>query len=124
MSGQAYEMTPDARQALVDHEWPGNVRELENRLQRATLVGQGPLITAADLGLAAGSAPSQPPGSPEPRGAGKPGATDPERTELERVLVQSGGVVATAAAMLGVSRQALYRRMDRLGVELERRPKG
>jgi DNA-binding NtrC family response regulator len=37
--------------------------------------------------------------------------------------VQSGGVVATAAAMLGISRQALYRRMDRLGVELERRPK-
>jgi DNA-binding NtrC family response regulator len=38
-------------------------------------------------------------------------------------LVESGGIVAKAAAMLGVSRQALYRRMDRLGVELERRPK-
>jgi len=43
--------------------------------------------------------------------------------EIERVLVESGGVIATAAALLGISRQALYRRMDRLGIELERRPK-
>jgi transcriptional regulator of acetoin/glycerol metabolism len=56
--------------------------------------------------------------------ASKSAGADPERAELERILVESGGVVATAAAMLGVSRQALYRRMDRLGVELERRPKG
>jgi DNA-binding NtrC family response regulator len=124
ISGQAYDMAPDARQALIDYEWPGNVRELENRMQRATLVCQAPLITAGDLGLATGSAPSQPPGSSDAPSAPKPSATDPERAELERVLVQSGGVVATAAAMLGVSRQALYRRMDRLGVELERRPKG
>ena len=50
-------------------------------------------------------------------------AHDPERMEIERVLVESGGVIATAAALLGISRQALYRRMDRLGIELERRPK-
>ncbi len=126
-SGQAYEVTPDARRALVDHEWPGNVRELENRIQRATLVCQAPRITAADLGLAAGAQAAAP--SAEPLGGALPspparGSSDPERAELERILVESGGVVATAAAMLGVSRQALYRRMDRLGVELERRPKG
>lgn len=126
-SGTPYELTADAQQALVDHEWPGNVRELENRLQRATLVCQAPRITAADLGLAAGAGTSQTAAtaatadSPAPS---KPSSTDPERAELERILVESGGVVATAAAMLGVSRQALYRRMDRLGVELERRPKG
>jgi DNA-binding NtrC family response regulator len=121
-SGQAYEMTSGARQALVDYEWPGNVRELENRIQRATLVCQAPRLTESDLGLGDGgkassnaSLPAEPPS--------KSGAPDPERAELERVLVQSGGVVATAAAMLGISRQALYRRMDRLGVELERRPK-
>jgi DNA-binding NtrC family response regulator len=120
-SGQAYEMTPDARQALVDYEWPGNVRELENRIQRATLVCQAPRITAADLGLAEGAKPAGAAAALAPAAQASP--TDPERAELERVLVQSGGVVATAAAMLGVSRQALYRRMDRLGVELERRPK-
>jgi YD repeat-containing protein len=126
--GQVYELTADARQALVDHEWPGNVRELENRLQRATLVCQAPRVTAADLGLASGavSAPATAAvgAAREAPPASKSGGTDPERAELERILVASGGVVATAAAMLGVSRQALYRRMDRLGVELERRPKG
>jgi DNA-binding NtrC family response regulator len=128
-SGQAYELTAEAKSALVDHEWPGNVRELENRLQRATLVCQAPRITAADLGLAAGATSPAGPSAgavmatpPSSTAAGKPSA-DPERAELERILVESGGVVATAAAMLGVSRQALYRRMDRLGVELERRPK-
>lgn len=121
---QAFEMSPDARQALVDHDWPGNVRELENRIQRATLVCQAPRITAGDLGLAAGTAAIAPPTARDASAAAaKPSASDPERAELERVLVQSGGVVATAAAMLGLSRQALYRRMDRLGVELERRPK-
>ena len=124
--GQAYELTPEARQALVDHEWPGNVRELENRIQRATLVCQAPRITATDLGLAAGASGQLTPSSGSPVVAPAPpkgGAADPERAELERILVESGGVVATAAAMLGISRQALYRRMDRLGVELERRPK-
>jgi transcriptional regulator of acetoin/glycerol metabolism len=47
-----------------------------------------------------------------------------ERAELERILVESGGVISTAAAMLGVSRQALYRRMDRLGISEERRVRG
>ena len=125
--GQAFELTADARQALLDHEWPGNVRELENRLQRATLVCQAPRITAADLGLSAGTAATQTTATAaasEATPASKNNAPDPERAELERILVESGGVVATAAAMLGVSRQALYRRMDRLGVELERRPKG
>jgi DNA-binding NtrC family response regulator len=125
-AGQPYELMPDARRALVDYEWPGNVRELENRMQRATLVCQAPRISAADLGLGSGGQ-AQPVSSSNPTAAApssvKPTAADPERAELERVLVESGGVVATAAAMLGVSRQALYRRMDRLGVELERRPK-
>jgi DNA-binding NtrC family response regulator len=124
--GQRYELLPDARRALVDHEWPGNVRELENRIQRATLVCQAPRISAADLGLSPGAASSTAvvtTAAATPSASAK-AAADPERAELERILVESGGVVATAAAMLGVSRQALYRRMDRLGVELERRPKG
>jgi DNA-binding NtrC family response regulator len=46
-----------------------------------------------------------------------------ERQEIETALVRAHGVVSRAAAELGVSRQALYRRMERLGIELERRPK-
>jgi transcriptional regulator of acetoin/glycerol metabolism len=48
---------------------------------------------------------------------------DPEQTEIEAALVAARGVVSRAAAQLGISRQALYRRMERLGIELERRPK-
>jgi DNA-binding NtrC family response regulator len=128
-----YELDAEARRALVDHEWPGNVRELENRIQRATLVCQAPRVTATDLGLGAlpttstGAAPSAvPTAAPAFAAAAAPGpvsSQDPERLELERVLLESGGVIATAAALLGISRQALYRRMDRLGIELERRPK-
>jgi DNA-binding NtrC family response regulator len=128
-NGVTYELTHDARQVLVDYEWPGNVRELENRLQRATLVCQPPKVTAKDLGLPQiGAETTLPLGSERPAPLSRmpahaASATDPERVEIERVLVESGGVVARAAAMLGVSRQALYRRMDRLGIEIERRPK-
>ena len=125
--GQRYELGVEARRALVDHEWPGNVRELENRMQRATLVCAGADVTAADLGLISGAAPPRAAVAETafsmPNPPVSPSAADPERVELERVLVESGGVVATAAALLGISRQALYRRMDRLGIELERKPK-
>ena len=135
-NGKHYELDSDARRALVDHDWPGNVRELENRIQRATLVCQNPRVTATDLGLSAvtngAPSPSQSQSLPEvtaPALASAPRPAlaslhDPERMDIERVLVESGGVIATAAALLGISRQALYRRMDRLGIELERRPKG
>jgi len=134
--GQRFELQADARRALVDHEWSGNVRELENRLQRAILVCHAPRITAGDLGLEAGPAaaapleggkpsPSQNPAAPAEAEKAQPEPPqDAERAELERVLVESGGVISTAAAILGVSRQALYRRMDRLGIAIERRLRG
>jgi transcriptional regulator of acetoin/glycerol metabolism len=46
-----------------------------------------------------------------------------ERAQIEQVLTDARGVVSKAAAQLGISRQALYRRMERLGIELERRMK-
>ena len=55
--------------------------------------------------------------------AGTDGGDEAERDALERVLLDSGGSVSRAAAQLGISRQALYRRMDRLGIVLERRPR-
>src|SRR6478609_4983350 len=110
-----------------------NVIELENRIQRATLVCQSARVTAADLGLGVVANGAPRPSQPSLEQAFVPvpppviippsSAHDPERMEIERVLVESGGVIATAAALLGISRQALYRRMDRLGIELERRPK-
>jgi transcriptional regulator of acetoin/glycerol metabolism len=48
---------------------------------------------------------------------------DPERASIEEALLKAGGVVSKAAAEMGLSRQALYRRMERVGIVLERRPK-
>jgi DNA-binding NtrC family response regulator len=128
-----------ARDALLQHEWPGNVRELQNRIQRAMLVSAGGTITPEHLGLGAGNVPSRSTGarleaSAVPRSAVPPGLSgplpssrsdpaDPDRAVVEEALLKAGGVVSRAAAEMGVSRQALYRRMERAGVVLERRPK-
>ena len=93
-----------ARSALLRHPWPGNVRELRNVVQRAALLAAGPRIEAADLAL---------PRAPMPRAAGP---DEPDRARIEQALQRAHGVIAQAAADLGLSRQALYRRMDRLGI--------
>jgi DNA-binding NtrC family response regulator len=93
-----------AERALFAHAWPGNVRELRNAIQRAALLARGEAIGAADLGL------------PSPQAAANAG-DEPDRATIEAALSNAGGVVAQAAAELGLSRQALYRRMERLGIE-------
>jgi DNA-binding NtrC family response regulator len=120
------EFAPDARAALAAYDWPGNVRELQNRVQRAVLVAQGSVVDVAALGLPS-STPKIPSASPtvQPAGSAAPAsavhADDPERVAIEEALVRAGGVVSRAAVELGLSRQALYRRMERLGLSLERR---
>jgi DNA-binding NtrC family response regulator len=62
--------------------------------------------------------------APSPSGDDRGTAFDAlERQQIEQVLTDARGVVSKAAAQLGISRQALYRRMERLGIELERRMK-
>ena len=95
-----------ARTALLRHAWPGNVRELRNVIQRAGLLATGDRIEAADLNLPKASA-SRP-----------AGVQEPDRAAIESALARAGGVIAQAAAELGLSRQALYRRMDRFGIKL------
>jgi DNA-binding NtrC family response regulator len=92
----------DAERTLLAHPWPGNVRELRNVVQRASLLSRGEAIAAGDLGLP--TAPIVQIGD------------EPDRAAIETALARHGGVVAQAAAELGLSRQALYRRMDRLGI--------
>jgi DNA-binding NtrC family response regulator len=95
-----------ARAALVAHAWPGNVRELKNAIQRAALLCKDGVITAADLGLDAVR-----------NGSGRPApAAEPDRAMIETALSNARGVISQAAAELGLSRQALYRRMDKLGI--------
>src|SRR3954465_10235121 len=113
--GSAFKLAENVGTACMQYEGPGNVRELQNRIQRATLVCRDRIVTVADLALPAA-------GLEQPAPAGMR-AADPERNDIELALVNAGGVVAKAAARLGVGRQALSRRMERLGIVLERRPK-
>ncbi len=113
------ELEPAALAALESYEYAGNIRELENRIQRALLVCKDARITAADLDLTAGA--SRP--SLEPAASTNP-LSEAERQVVEAALRRANGVVSRAASELGLSRQALYRRMERLGIEMERRPKG
>ncbi len=94
----------DAARALQRHAWPGNVRELRNVMQRAALLARGEAIGAADLAL------------PVSAEATTATADEPDRASIEAALARSNGVLAQAAADLGLSRQALYRRLDRLGI--------
>ena len=100
-------LSEDAERALVAHAWPGNVRELRNTLQRAALLSRGDQIVAADLGLPAPPAVTQ---------AAALGADEYDRATIEAALDRAGGVLAQAASELGLSRQALYRRLERLGI--------
>jgi DNA-binding NtrC family response regulator len=94
-----HSLSRDAEQALAGHDWPGNVRELQNAIRRASLLAAGTEITARDLGLEHVAAP------------------DPDETAVRSALAAHKGVVAQAARELGISRQALYRRMDKYGIE-------
>ena len=100
----AARLSPAAREALQRHDWPGNVRELKNAVQRARLLARGDILEPADLGL-----PSVPL-------AARAAEDEPDRPAIEEALARAGGVISQAAAELGLSRQALYRRMDKLGV--------
>ncbi len=96
-------LTEEAISALQGHSWPGNVRELRNAIERAALLSRDGLIRAEDLNL------------PAPLHLARD-LNEPDRVTIEAALQGAGGVVSRAAQSLGLSRQALYRRMDRLGL--------
>jgi DNA-binding NtrC family response regulator len=123
--GSGHRLQPAAEAALLRHPWPGNVRELKNTMQRVALLHPGGEVQAADLGLPAA------PGAPAaahaaqtsqtaPGGAATEPATrrddEPDRQTVLDTLARCDGVVAQAAQALGLSRQALYRRLERWGV--------
>lgn len=92
-----------AREALLAHAWPGNVRELKNVIERAALLAGGGAVTPLHLAL------------PLAAGAAR-NLDEPSREAVVAALAQAHGVVSRAAAALGLSRQGLYRRMDRYGL--------
>jgi DNA-binding NtrC family response regulator len=104
--GTRHSLSPEAEQALLAHAWLGNVRELQNCMRRAVLLAESEVIGPQALGLQPGrsvAAPATP--------------AEPSRADIESVLARHAGVIAAAAQELGLSRQALYRRMEKYGIE-------
>jgi DNA-binding NtrC family response regulator len=97
-------LSEDAREALLAHTWPGNVRELKNAIARAALLAADGRIEPVHLNL------------PPPPAAASRNLDEPSRESVEAALASAGGVVSRAASTLGLSRQALYRRMERYGL--------
>jgi two-component system NtrC family response regulator len=99
--------------ALRDHPWPGNVRELENRVKRAVVMTDGPLLSVADLGLTA-------PGEDTQSLTIRDARARAEREVLQMALAQAGSNLSKAAKLLGISRPTLYDLMQqhRIGLDL------
>jgi DNA-binding NtrC family response regulator len=115
--GTLHKLGSAAKEALLDHDWPGNVRELQNRIQRASLVARNDELTPEDLGLDDQLSHEE----VHPENEVPTSAKNQEAVEIQDALGRAHGVISRAAAELGVSRQALYRRMARLGISVERR---
>ncbi|WP_315777877.1 MULTISPECIES: sigma-54 dependent transcriptional regulator [unclassified Bradyrhizobium] len=104
-------LSSGAESAALAHPWPGNVRELRNRLDRAVALATGPWLMPVDLFPETMRSASQPSGRSlaEARDAA-------EQQEIERALKDTGGQIAEAAKLLGVSRTTLWDRMRRFGI--------
>ena len=94
-----------AMQSLMEHPWPGNIRELAHATERAVLLSQGDHIGAADLGLRSTR-------KTEPR-LEDMSLEQVEEALIRKALARYGGNVSQAAKALGLSRSALYRRLER-----------
>jgi two-component system, NtrC family, response regulator HydG len=113
-------VSPGAERLLQNAPWPGNVRQLRNVLERGCMLSEGRILTdrdvlsalgggaAGEVAMAAETAPARLPGHVPP--------VEHDRDQIERALQQAGGNRSAAARLLGLSRRALYRRLDSFGL--------
>jgi DNA-binding NtrC family response regulator len=96
---------PVAMQMLLDHPWPGNVRELDHAVERGVLLSQGSQVAVSDLALR--------PIREAPFRLDEMGLEEVERVLIQKALARYGGNVSHASRALGLSRSALYRRLQK-----------
>jgi DNA-binding NtrC family response regulator len=99
---------PAALQLVMSYGWPGNVRELDHTMERAVLMARGGRIETADLGLQATKVATQ--------GLDEMSLEQVEAVLIRKALARSQGNVSHAADALGLSRGALYRRIEKYGI--------
>jgi len=109
-----YRIQPEALAALVRHDWPGNVRELANILERAQILAEEHRITLDDLPESLVETPLAAAASVA---GNSPLLRDVERRHVQEVLRKEKGNKVRAAKVLGISRRALYRLIEKYGLE-------
>ncbi len=113
-------LSDQSRQLLLAHTWPGNIRELQNAIERALIAADGRIISPAHLGIAEHGVPAAGLPSGPPIVAGSVPTSQPlaevEKQAVVDALRRAKGNKARAAAALGLSRGAFYRRLERFGL--------
>ena len=102
-----YELSEETEQLMVQYHWPGNIRELQNCIKRAMLLTQSNSLMPSQLGIQLDLK------------QGRKTAETVTKADILRALDESDNVVSRAAKILNISRQALYRRMEKYGVNNE-----
>ncbi|WP_226668028.1 sigma-54-dependent transcriptional regulator [Microbulbifer aggregans] len=105
LASSGKQLGPQTQQRMLRYSWPGNVRELQNVMQRAAVLTRGDSINEETLALPDEQVQKTPEHSFEP-----------SRELLEQTLANCNGIIAQAARELGLSRQALYRRLEKFGI--------
>jgi DNA-binding NtrC family response regulator len=119
--------SPSVERRRAEAHWEGNVRELRNVIERASILAEGEFITERELNssltpVAAPTRPAQSVSQTASAGVGQPppeALASLEREHVLEVLQRVGGNKMAAAQILGVSRRALYRRLERYGADEE-----
>jgi DNA-binding NtrC family response regulator len=100
--GSGYSLNDEASQALTHYTWPGNVRELENACKRALVFANKNILAPSDFQLGSQADTSL-----------------NEKKHIEQVLIKHNGVIKHTAIELGLSRQALYRRIEKHQIDVD-----
>jgi DNA-binding NtrC family response regulator len=109
-------LSDDALGLLMQHDWPGNVRELRNAIERAMILEESSLITAASLPISVGSSdgePAAPPQVPAEIPENGMSLVDNERLLLTRALEKTTGNQTQAARLLRITRDTLRYKMKK-----------
>jgi DNA-binding NtrC family response regulator len=101
-------LSPEALKTLLQHAWPGNVRELDHTMERAVLMARGTNVEVSDLGLQSSRS--------APGGIDELSLDAVEAILVRKALARVNGNITQAAELLGLSRGALYRRLEKHGI--------
>ena len=107
------EISRRALERMRGYAWPGNVRELRHTLERGVILSEGEVLRETDLRF---SAPLDVPEDEHALGAGSLDLETVEQAVVRRALSKHGGNISRAAEELGISRAALYRRIEKYGL--------